>query len=355
MKLLDLTHISDMNTPYRRKLIKTANGLNIVVLDLLEQTVLDAKDVLYLHIHRESKRCYVGQALKQCKNRWGKRGTGYKLLHQPKFRSAIDHYGWEAFDSFIVAFCKNQELLDSAETECISALGGHRSEFLFNLAPGGRVTVDRSQALEGCNLKTKEWRYFKNSVEAAEYIGIQKAGNIRRVVTGENKSAGGWWFRLADSDVEPPIKWGLGSAVQKTRPVFGIRLADMVEFNFDSISSAGTHLGAHTSNITRVVKGKGGGTCNGYWLKYADSDAEMPKLVGRAGSVYKNGKPVVAINKTTGESRYYLSGRSAAEDIGVDRKNIPGALKGRIKSLGGWIFRYASPSEISTNTKKNST
>jgi hypothetical protein len=67
----------------------------------------------------------------------------------------------------------------------------------------------------------------------------------------------------------------------------------------------------------------------------------MPKLVGRAGSVYKNGKPVIATNTETGEEFTFLSGRSAAESLGVDAKNIPAALKGRIKSLGGWKFRYA--------------
>jgi len=39
---------------------------------------------------------------------------------------------------------------------------------------------------------------------------------------------------------------------------------------------------------------------------------------------------------------FFLSGRVAAKELGVSDKNIPGALKGRIKSLGGYRFRYAT-------------
>lgn len=341
MKTINFTELSRLNAPYKTIKVTVANGQKFVALVLSKDEVLKSKNVLYIHVHRESKRCYIGQSLKECRKRWAN-GNGYKLAHQPKFRSAINSYGWDSFDSYILSFCDDRSTLDQAEIEAISVAGGHRSTYVFNLAPGGRATVDRSEALEGFNLKTKEWRAFSNSVEAATHVGIKKSGNIRRVVNGENKSAGGWWFRLQGSIDLPPEAWGLGSAKQKTKGVFAIRLIDNEEFTFQSISEAAKHLKAHTSNVTHAVKRATGGTCNGYWLRYLDSQIKKPDLVGRAGGVYKNGKPVIATNIATGEEHFSLSGRVAAKELGVSDKNIPGALKGRIKSLGGYKFRYAT-------------
>ena len=53
------------------------------------------------------------------------------------------------------------------------------------------------------------------------------------------------------------------------------------------------------------------------------------------------GHTEIATNIATGEEISFLSGRMAAKELGVSDKNMPGALKGRIKSLGGYKFRYA--------------
>ena len=340
----DYTSLSQTNQRYKKITLQVANGAKFTVLDMTPDEVLEAKNVLYIHIHRESKRCYIGQALKKCKYRWNN-GAGYRLEHQPKFRSAINAHGWGSFDSYILSFSDNKIALDDAETSAIAAAGGHRSLFVFNLAPGGRATVDRSEALEGFNLKTKEWMLFANSVEAAEYIGIKKSGNVRQVAKGENKSTGGWWFRRVGSEDLPPSTWGLGSAKQATKSVKAIKIDSGEEFNFDSISKAAAFIGVHTSNVTFAVKQPTGATCKGYWVCPQNSAIQMPELVGRAGSVYKNGRPVIATKIATGEEIAFLSGRMAAKELGVSDKNMPGALKGRIKSLGGYTFRYADAEE----------
>lgn len=340
----DYTSLSKTNQKYTKITLQVANGAKFAALDMPSEEVLEAKNVLYIHIHRESKRCYIGQALKKCKYRWNN-GIGYRLEHQPKFRSAINSYGWNSFDSYILCFSDDKAALDNAETSAIAAAGGHRSLFVFNLAPGGRATVDRSEAIEGFNLKTKEWMPFANSVEAAEYIGIKKSGNVRRVAKGENKSSGGWWFRYAGSEELPPTSWGLGSRKQATKAVKAIKIDSGEEFSFESISKAAAFIGVHTSNVTFAVKQPTGATCKGYWVCPKNSNIEMPKLIGRAGSVYKNGRPVIATKITTGEEIVFLSGRMAAKELGVSDKNMPGALKGRIKSLGGYTFRYADAEE----------
>jgi hypothetical protein len=343
MKLIDFTYVSSRNEEFKKKNIRVANGIKFVVLDMSDEEAGEAKSVVYLLVHATTRHCYVGQSIKNCRARWSS-GNGYKKVHQPKLRAAIDKYGWTSFECHIVAFCESRHDLDLVEVACIAAAGGHNTATVLNLAPGGRVTVDRSEPIVGVNLKTGERRDFKSSADAAEQLGIKKAGNIRQVVRGQTRSASGWWFKLADSQAEPPTKWGIGSATQKTKAVSLVRLSDREEIEFASIAEASRFIGAHTSNVTKAAR-LGGAVCEGYWIQYKDAKTAVPERVGRARSVYKNGKPVIAENLKTGEIRKYLSGREAAADLGVDSKNVPAACKGRIKSLGGWRLSYLDETE----------
>lgn len=339
MKQLDFTHISSRNNQFERRFVRVASGATFVALDLCDEEALEARSVVYLLVHSETRHCYVGQSIKKCGARWSG-GNGYKMVHQPKLRAAIDKYGWASFERHILAFCDSRDDLDLVEVACIAAAGGHNTATVLNLAPGGRVTVDRSEPIVGINLKTGEQREFKSSAHAADQLGIKKSGNIRQVVRGQTRSASGWWFKLADSHAEPPNKWGLGSAIQKTKAVTIVRLADREKLNFASISDAARFIGTHSSNVTRAAR-LGGAVCEGYWVQYKVGKPAVPERVGRARSVYKNGKPVIAEDLKTGEVRRYLSGRAAAEDLGIDAKNVPAACKGRIKSLAGWKISYA--------------
>lgn len=61
-----------------------------------------------------------------------------------------------------------------------------------------------------------------------------------------------------------------------------------------SISKVAVFIWAHTSNVTFAVKQSTGTTYDGYLVYPQNSNIKMSKLVGRAGSVYKNGRPVIA-------------------------------------------------------------
>lgn len=343
IRRVDFTHVSPLNDQFKKRNVRVANGVDFVVIDITDEEAFDAKSVVYLLVHAVSRHCYVGQSIKKCGARWSS-GNGYKKIHQPKLRAAIDKYGWTSFERHILAFCESRNDLDLVEVACIAAAGGHNTATVLNLAPGGRVTVDRSEPIIGIHLKTGERREFKSSADAAEKLGIKKAGNIRQVVLGKTRSASGWWFKLVGSQAEPPITWGVGSGAQKTKAVSIVRLIDREEFEFDSISKAARFIEAHSSNVTKAAR-LGGAVCEGYWIQYQDAKTAVPERVGRARSVYKNGKPVLAKNLITGEVRRYLSGREAAADLGIDSKNVPAACKGKIKSLGGWRLSYLDETE----------
>jgi hypothetical protein len=147
-----------------------ANGTNLAALDLPKEEMLNASNVIYLHVHRKTKRCYIGITVMRSRERWTK-GVGYRF--NKRFGNAIKKYGWEAFDSYILAFCDSREQLDEAEVEAIATAGGHKSKFTYNLSPGGDAVAENDKAIVGVNLETGEFTRFKSGSEAARDIRFE--------------------------------------------------------------------------------------------------------------------------------------------------------------------------------------
>ena len=81
----DFTLLSSLNNQYAKLSLEFANGTQFATLLMLEKEILEAKNVLYIHIHRESKCCYIGQTLKKSRLQWAN-GSGYRLEHQPLWK-----------------------------------------------------------------------------------------------------------------------------------------------------------------------------------------------------------------------------------------------------------------------------
>ena len=92
IRRVDFTHVSPLNDQFKKRNVRVANGVDFVVIDITDEEAFDAKSVVYLLVHAVSRHCYVGQSIKKCGARWSS-GNGYKKIHQPKLRAAIDKYG----------------------------------------------------------------------------------------------------------------------------------------------------------------------------------------------------------------------------------------------------------------------
>lgn len=60
------------------------------------------------------------------------------------------------------------------------------------------------------------------------------------------------------------------------------------------------------------------------------------------GRSQHNELPVIGTNLSSGEVRNFKSGSEAARVVGSHSSNVTRALKGRRKSVCGWLFRYGS-------------
>lgn len=56
--------------------------------------------LVYLHMNKINKKCYVGQTCQKPSARWGHDGIGYK--NHPLFYKAILKYGWDNFEHIIL-------------------------------------------------------------------------------------------------------------------------------------------------------------------------------------------------------------------------------------------------------------
>ena len=72
---------------------------------------------IYRHTNLINGKVYIGQTCQKPEYRWGKDGNGYK--NSPHFYSAIQQYGWNAFQHEILYSGLTQEEANKIETELI--------------------------------------------------------------------------------------------------------------------------------------------------------------------------------------------------------------------------------------------
>lgn len=70
-------------------------------------------------------------------------------------------------------------------------------------------------------------------------------------------------------------------------------------------------------------------------------------LYGKFGAEHNCSKPIIGVNKKTGEEVRFPCAREAERLLGIDNSNICSCLKGKLKSAGGYIWRYEKAPENS--------
>jgi hypothetical protein len=201
----DFTYLSMQNIEHPKKTIVVANQAEFVALDLSDVAVLETRNVLCIHVNKKNQKCYVGITIMRAGDQWD-RGHSYRF--NKRFGSSIKKWGWKNFDHHILAFIDDRDRMNQAEIEAISAAGGHRSKYTYNLSPGGDAVAENDKPLVGIFLETGREKLFKSGIEAANYIGLSSDAAVS-VARKERASASGWWFRFVDDvTTTPPELWG---------------------------------------------------------------------------------------------------------------------------------------------------
>jgi hypothetical protein len=337
---IDLTHISSTNTGLATKVVEVAGGFKFVVLDLSVAARNKSRNIVYLHVNKINKRCYIGITIMTARMRWA-RGVAYR--QQRRFGAAIRTYGWDAYDSYILAFAEDRKDLSRAECEAIKAIGGHKSKHNYNLTPGGDFVADNGVPVVAVNLRTKETINFESGSEAARALGIPDSDSVTAVTRGENRSCGDWWFRLADDKKsKPPEVWGKALRTSKVRDHFGKKVI-AIHFQtketriFDTVSDAAIALDVQPSAISQVARGVNF-SAGEWWFKYEDNDQDMPAIYGSELTRLKRDVAVYAFNLTTKQRLEFRNNLAAETALNLYVGAVSGVIMGGRTSAGDWWF-----------------
>jgi hypothetical protein len=148
MNPVDFSNLSELSNRHPKKKITVSNGAEFIILNISEAEKLKASNVLYLHLNRLNKKCYIGITIMQAGDRWS---SGIAYRKNRRFGAAIKKYGWDAFDSFILAFADDRDALNKAEILAIAAAGGHKTKFTYNLSPGGDLVAENDKVDDSKN------------------------------------------------------------------------------------------------------------------------------------------------------------------------------------------------------------
>jgi len=342
MAAIDFTHLSAVNAHWPKQLVTVANGAMFVALDLAEETKSKASNIIYLHLHRESRKCYIGITVQAAGKRWF---NGIAYRNNRRFGHALKKDGWAAFDSFVLAFGDDRDGLNQAEVMAIAAAGGHKSKFTYNLSPGGDMVADNDKPIIGIRLATGEERRFKSGADAARQLEMKNVDMPMAVARSERTSVAGWWFRFEDDEsATRPESWGEFLRVDAVRRkqgkrVIAINYATGEKRTFPTTADAGSVLGVEQSAVSMIARGECF-SAKGWWFQFEEDDRKMPVAYGVKATRLKRDKKVYAVHLKTGERHEFRNCTVADHELGIYKGASASVASGERTSAADWWFSY---------------
>lgn len=324
---------------------------------------------IYKLINCENGKVYIGQTVQtNLKLRW-QNGRGYKDCRY--MASAIRKYGWDAFSHEILETGLSKDEADDKERYYIALYRSQNPKYGYNISDGGQANTTFSE--EGWkNLKecyAREKGYWAKAVTAfdldgnrvAEFVTVKEAAQFAGVVIGAMSrhctqargTCGGYIFRYSE-DVKGKEKLDESEIYSPNEqrncwtPVAQYDLDGNKLAEFKAISFAEKSTGIKTSDIANVLNGSQK-TAHGFMWRYAEDapDKIEPYKSNRGKSRRKNMKDFSRYDRETGKRLgTYYSIAGAAREFGVSYAAIANALKGKMPTAAGFIWKYGAEERI---------
>lgn len=342
---------------------------------------------------------YIGQTIREPKVRWQQHIQSSRYKNGPQYHNhlyrAMRAYGLFNFSFSVVENCDNSEL-DKREIHWINYYSSNDADFGYNNTGGGSckgqvwTTVSQytkdgeyvatynnfSEAAREtggdpawirkiCNghnalSADSQWRYsedkppgkfFRKGMKRvrkygmdgsfiAEYRNARTASaesgcgyvNILNCLSGRKDSAHGFQWRYEDQD--PPGKY----VDSKVVSVSQYELDGSYVATYESAISAAESLGGDSTTSSGIVsccKGKAK-TTKGYQWRYAN---DIPP--GAYNGTRAIPRPVFQYSKSGLLVSSYASIADASRATGIVRTAINACCRGKLKTAGGFLWKYA--------------
>ena len=207
-----------------------------------------------MHENKINHKRYIGITCQKPTQRW-RGGKGYKI---GLFRKAIDKYGWDNFNHFILFEHLSKEDACKKEIELIEKYKTMDTNYGYNLCEGGNLTLGYHHTKESRELMSRQRKgrdagknnpmYGKRGILAPMY-GKHLTEEHKRKISEAKKGN------------KKPYQEKLGKKVDQ----YDINGNFIKTWN--SISCAEQELNIKGTHISKVCRGKGK-TTGGYVFKY---------------------------------------------------------------------------------------
>lgn len=215
--------------------------------------------IIYLHKNKITKKVYIGQT-KDTIERRARGGSGYQGCSH--FYKAIQEYGWENFEHFILEEGLTSAQADEREKYWIAVFDSTNPKKGYNIKTGGKVPHHSINYTARKKVYCKETgQCFESLTAAALWAGLTATGgsNIASQIKGDRLSAGKhpitkeplhWCFEKQDllNKEQSQIKQKPGAKKVKNLDTGEI---------FDSINDAARKYNISNITISKSCKSNG--------------------------------------------------------------------------------------------------
>lgn len=315
---------------------------------------------VYIHTTPSGKK-YVGITKNNPLFRW-RNGTAYS--RNVLFGKAIKKYGWENIEHTIVANGLTKEEAERKEVELIALYNTSDHRYGYNISLGGHIAYPNPseefkekirKAVTGANnhksipircIQTGE--VFESVHIAAKTLNLKKS-NILRVLSGRNKHTGGFSFEaIRVSDRKEPIhtknREEVASLFRKKVAVYNLEgeLIDICNSRTEASQKYDVKIGAISNCIHHSKK-----TAKGYIFRDAEEypAKKVEKSSKNIGVLNPSARAVNCLDKQGNLLKYYEYATLASKELGIDLSSIIKCCKGKNKTCGGYVWRYANPDQ----------
>ena len=302
---------------------------------------------VYAHINKINGKIYIGQTIHGDNpvKRWGYNGAHYKA--QPYFYNAIQKWGWDSFDHEVIANHLTAKEADEFEKLLIKKLNTTDSNFGYNLTSGGKsyeMTEETkkkiSESHKGKTLSEETKKKLSVASRAAwENEDMKKHASERN--SGKNNAMFGVSpkERMDDETYE----------LWKMQTVERVRSEEFRQMMHDKM------IGKKWSDESNAKKGKKGKE-HYFYGKHMSEEQKEKLRQANLGKKYSN-----EINAKKGSkgaknpaaravNQYSKSGnfikhwdyiKQASNELGASQTGIILCCRGRQKTCGGFMWKYA--------------
>lgn len=302
---------------------------------------------VYAHINKINGKIYIGQTIHGDNpvKRWGCNGAHYKA--QPYFYNAIQKWGWDSFDHEVIANHLTAKEADEFEKLLIKKLNTTDSNFGYNLTSGGKsyemteATKKKiSESHKGKTLSEETKKKLSVASRAAwENEDMKKHASERN--SGKNNAMFGVSpkERMDDETYE----------LWKMQTVERVRSEEFRQMMHDKM------IGRKWSDESNAKKGRKGKE-HYFYGKHMSEEQKEKLRQANLGKKYSN-----EINAKKGSkgaknpaaravNQYSKSGnfikhwdyiKQASNELGASQAGIISCCRGRQKTCGGFVWKYA--------------